>query len=638
VTEEAEGLESPPGSAAANPAAMALGLGAASRDKADAFLDEQRRMLHLQMEEMRADHPYKLSHHRLRRFSDWAKAAFEFSAGLLALALAAGLSYLVWNAANSNDLVIDAFAAPPGLAERGLTGPVIAAKLSDRIAAMQGETISARAPKSYANGLSEGLKLEIPETGVSLSELDRFLREKLGRDQHIGGEIVQTMGGIALTARVGSDGSATVTGAEPEMEALLQKLAEQIYRTTQPYRYGVWLQLHGRYDEAIAVLKPLATSGPIGERAWAYNGWAVNTIQRESERAGLALLRLGFALDPNLYLPIGNISASERRLGREEEGARDVGVAMALLKAHGRDYTTPDRIEGGQHNYLALSLRHQGAFSQALEEIRLSLAAARGANAYGALSLRAEALCGLHEPGAARAALGERLPLAAGGNQIPLSVPSLAIAVEEQDWPGVLIAEKEFRSVTAVMPGVAEDKSTMADPSIAIALAHLGRFAEAQARLKAMPADCYPCLIARAQVAALQGQKERADFWFARAVAAAPTAPFANTEWGEALLARGKPDEAIAHFTLANRIGPHFADPLEGWGEALMAKNQSHLALAKFAEAEKFAPNWGRLHLKWGEALAYAGKPAEARAQFARAAALDLTPSEKTELAKVAHG
>jgi Flp pilus assembly protein TadD len=78
--------------------------------------------------------------------------------------------------------------------------------------------------------------------------------------------------------------------------------------------------------------------------------------------------------------------------------------------------------------------------------------------------------------------------------------------------------------------------------------------------------------------------------------------------------------------------GPKFADPLEGWGEALMAKNQSHLALAKFAQANKYAPNWGRLHLKWGEALGYAGNAEEAKAEFARAAQLDLTPSEKSEL------
>ena len=59
--------------------------------------------------------------------------------------------------------------------------------------------------------------------------------------------------------------------------------------------------------------------------------------------------------------------------------------------------------------------------------------------------------------------------------------------------------------------------------------------------------------------------------------------------------------------------------------------------MAKFAEAEKYAPNRGRLHLKWGQALAYAGKRDEARAKFARAAALDLTPSEKSELARMLH-
>jgi tetratricopeptide (TPR) repeat protein len=117
-----------------------------------------------------------------------------------------------------------------------------------------------------------------------------------------------------------------------------------------------------------------------------------------------------------------------------------------------------------------------------------------------------------------------------------------------------------------------------------------------------------------------------------------PSIPFADAYWGQALLTRGQPDAAIEKFTRADKLGPKFADPLEGWGEALMAKNQSHLALAKFAEAEKYAPNWGRLHLKWGEALGYAGKSAEAKAQFARAAALDLTPSEKIELGQVNRG
>jgi tetratricopeptide (TPR) repeat protein len=104
------------------------------------------------------------------------------------------------------------------------------------------------------------------------------------------------------------------------------------------------------------------------------------------------------------------------------------------------------------------------------------------------------------------------------------------------------------------------------------------------------------------------------------------------------LLRKGDLEGAIAKFSIANRKGPHFADPLEMWGEALIAKNRSDFALAKFEEAGKYAPNWGRLHLKWGEALLWSGKRDEAKKKFARAAALDLTPSEKSELAKVSHG
>ena len=152
--------------------------------------------------------------------------------------------------------------------------------------------------------------------------------------------------------------------------------------------------------------------------------------------------------------------------------------------------------------------------------------------------------------------------------------------------------------------------------------------------IKSLPLDCYICVRVRATIADLADNSGQADFWFARAVHDAPSNPFAYQDWGRSLLRRGKPDDAMEKFKLANQKSPHFADALEGWGEALMAKNRSHLALAKFATAEKYAPNWGRLHLKWGEALEYAGMKDEAKSQFASAAQLDFTPSEKAELAR----
>jgi tetratricopeptide (TPR) repeat protein len=637
-----------PSAEAADPVAVSLALAGASRAKADAFLDDQHALIADQRAFLRDQRQHLHEQLKQIHLDVWEKrlgVLLRVATAFIGVAIAAAMAWLVWNAANSNALVIDAFAVPPDLAAKGLSGPVVAAKLSDKIVRMQAQTASNRPPRSYANSLADGLKLEIPETGVSLSELDNFLREQLGHDQHIRGELVQVEKGVALTARVGSDGSATVTGAEADMDALLQRLAEQIYRITQPYRYAYWVQAHGRVEEGVALLKALTVSGPDGERAWAFLGSGIDTYQYQSEYAGLALLRRGHALDPNNYLLANQIAGTEYRLGRVQDSFRDYRTGLSLVQTHGRDYT--ERSDITEHAERAVVLMYPGAFLDAVDQDRTAIAEGTGVGivtAYSAALVRlAEFLAALHEPGAARAALVQ-FPVVItnvinrGTTSNQVLHARLTVAVEAQDWQEALTVDRELSHLLAQYPGFAGSRGTYFDPLVALALVHTGQIATAEARLKPMPADCYPCLIARAQVAALQKQGARADFWFARAAVIGPSLPFAESEWGYSLLERSKLDDAIVQFKIANQKGPHFADPLEGWGEALMAKSQSHLALAKFAEAGKYAPNWGRLHLKWGEALVYAGRGDEARAQFARAAALNLTPSEKSELAAVSHG
>jgi tetratricopeptide (TPR) repeat protein len=649
VSEETEGVGSGPegNGAGIDLTAAALALAGASREEANAFLKDQRALIAKQC--ALADDQRQHLHEQLKQIhlDVWEKQLGVFlrvATAVVGVAFAAFVTFMVWDAAHSNDLVIDSFAVPPDLVARGLSGQVVAAKLSDRVATLQAQTTSPRPARSYANGLSEGLKLEIPETGVSLSELDRFLREKLGHDLHIGGEMMQTEKGVSLTARAGSTGSVTVTGAEFEIDSLVEKLAEKIYCITQPYRCSIWLLSHGRNDEGVAVLKTLATNGPDSERAWAYNGWGVNTTFFQGETEGLKLLRRAQTLDPDNFVVSANIAASEYRSGLMQDSQRDYGGTLALLLVHGKGYALPDRLESSEALYRAIELRNRGDLLEAAEQARHALKG--GGSIGGALpvpSLLAEILAALHEPRAAGVVLAEN-PLT-GPNIIPNPASLigalrvlLVIPLEAQDWPAVLavqdVASVVPAQVLAKYPKFANYGSLLLEPLRAEALAHMGQYAAAEGRLKQTPADCYPCLRARAQVAALQNQDAQADFWFTRAAVIGPSLPFAYAEWGAALLDRGKPDEAIEKFRLANQKGPHFADPLEGWGEALMAKNQSHLALAKFSEAEKYAPNWGRLHLKWGQALVYAGKKDDAKAQFIRAAMLDLTPSEKSELAR----
>ena len=85
---------------------------------------------------------------------------------------------------------------------------------------MQDITYSSRPPQSYENNWGDNLKVEIPETGISIGELQQFLKDWLGHDTHITGEVWRTQSGIAVTAREGTEAGATFTGPESDLDGL----------------------------------------------------------------------------------------------------------------------------------------------------------------------------------------------------------------------------------------------------------------------------------------------------------------------------------------------------------------------------------------------------------------------------------
>ena len=149
----------------------------------------------------------------------------------------------------------------------------------------------------------------------------------------------------------------------------------------------------------------------------------------------------------------------------------------------------------------------------------------------------------------------------------PSTLVQVGLHAALEDWTAIPPLEASLRQAIAQSSGVAHlvavDNYNSLRPQFAVALAHGGDFAGAQAMIGPTAADCIDCLLARAAVAELAGQRARADYWCSQAVTQAPSIPFGFVEWGRVLLVRGKPDDAIAKFTAANKIGPHFADPLE---------------------------------------------------------------------------
>ncbi|HEY3638413.1 MAG TPA: hypothetical protein VGK90_09705 [Rhizomicrobium sp.] len=618
-------------------AAEAIALAAASKARADAYLEEQTRLSRLQCDNLIEQNAFELSHLKWRRLNDQMSGVLYIVGVIVALAILAGLGSFVWNAAGSTALVVEAFSVPPDFAGQGLTGEVIASKVLDRLQAFQAQTQSNRAASSYANNWGNDIKVQIPNTGVSIGDVDRYLRQWLGHETHISGEIYRTAPrALAVTARAGGSTSPTYTGNDADLDRLIQQAAESVYRATQPYRYAVYLDQHDRAGEARIVYNQLIATGSPLERGWALIGLA-NDLQGKGDFAGaITDLRRAIAERPDLLLAYNNLSGYENNLGHDD-------ASLALLQQFFEHAKSGDESMGKRELDANLLFAREGLATD-LGDFREAVAVGRSAiDAPDSVVPRETQIVSIvlfcaqmHDAECARRTYAG-LPPTNNPQILVNRVGTLQIAeVSLRDWRGILaLRDREMNYLHAMGAAGNFFITRLERPTLAIAEAELGHFAAAEALLAGCPPDSDLCTRTRGQVRAAEGKWAAADYWFARAVHSASHVPFGYELWGEALLRKGDAARAIAVFAKANEIAPRFADPLEQWGEALMAQNRSDLALAKFAEAAQYAPNWGRLHLKWGEALAYTGDKAGAKRQLAVAESLGLAEEERVELTRV---
>jgi len=627
-------------------------LGAASRAKADAYLEEQTRLTRLQAQDLEREdkvrHWSLLVHHT----SDILKLSLELAAALIFVSVVVAICAAVWMASHDNSLVIDAFKVPPDMAAKGITGDVVASQLLDRLTKMQEDTDSSRAPDTYASDWSAGIKVYIPNTGISIGDAYRYLADWLGNQTHISGEIFHTANGIAITARAGGKAGATFQGSENGLSKLLQQAAESVYHQTQPFRYAIYVGWSDPppqgYIKQGKLLDDLARNGPESEKPWAYTVWSYTALNlNQNLPEALRRARMAVSYDPDLPLALSNLAVFEKIAGHDNQAIEDGQRTLVSLDGPGAKKVIPRAAAIFRPQFESFLAEEQGDWSTA----RTQYAAMRKLPDFEGLhgnSLYASAadLALLHDPRASRAMdpgsdadLENGTAKGFGWQLASLIWPGYTRAAMAGDWAG---ARRDLVDVlntrAAKLPFSRTFNVLTIWPWLALADAHVGRFADAWARIGKTPVDCYDCVRVRGMIDAAQHHWSGAAYWFAQAVHQAPDIPFAYSDWAQMLIAKGDLDSAVAKFALANQKGPHFADPLEMWGEALIAKNRADLALVKFEEADKYAPNWGRLHLKWGEALLWSGDKSGARKQFSIAAHLELTPAEKAQLAKVSRG
>ena len=620
-------------------AAIALGLAGASRRRADEYLAKQGRLTDLRIEFVEQQDRLELAHLRFRHWSDWAKFGLQVAGGLLAFFLLIAVAAAIWNASQADGLVVDAFSVPPDFAARGIGGEVVAQDVTNKLFAIRAlvDATSYSSAGDISRDRTSDMRVEIPETGISLGEAWRVLKSWLGNQHHISGSLRRRADGTLLLD-VTLDTGAAITASGKDLDTLEQNAAEQILCTADAASCVNYLVVINRWDEIEQHARAwLAAANSPEALAQSYGILgAVQGVARNNLEGGLGLLQLAVAYAPKQARPLITMEAIDAALGRSED---DVSNSRKILALDERDQ--PRRLQGrGFAQMWQLSKIEIARWTGDIAALR-RLDCVEPCSRQNQFATRAFAATLAHDLPAAEAAL-EQARLGDDYSDPFFRETEAALAVQKSDWRAVTAAAGEGLKAYGTISSL-WDRMNSRPVEIdlidlkAVAEGELGDPAAARATLAQTGGDCYPCLIARGDVEAVARNWDAARTWYARAAQQGPSLPFADFRWGAMLLAKGDLDGAITHFAEAHKRGPHFADPLEMWGETLILQNRSDLAAAKFAEAAQYAPNWGRLHLKWGEALHWLGRDAEARKQFAAAAKLDRTSAERQDFARWSH-
>jgi hypothetical protein len=567
--------------------------------KTEIFLDKQAQILETQNQHLKEEHAARLHFLQgqarevdLRRFGLRLRVGFQLFLVVVATVIGVGGAVLIHDAVTSHRVVVDLFEAPASLAETGLTGRFIAAAVHDQLVALQAATRIAAQKREISNAWANEIGIEIPEVGVSFSQLERALRDRFGHDQHISGDLVKISStGFALTVRgAGVLPKTTFSDEKGDLDALVTRAAEYVYGESQPGLYAHYLANDlARYDDTIAFAKSHLATASIDDQPLLLNYWA-NAVSASSpdgsgERRALPLYQEAVRINPEYWNGYDNVALSLAILG-DEERALQTGLQLTKV-AGGRPGKAPE-VAYETYDYLSYNLRASRAAQ--LSEIASTGGVSQAGYSEAGLSVALTDIQ-LHEVEAARL----RLTTSLWNPQNHLDAATVTHARAQ-------IAE-EVGDLTAAAASWDDYALMYADPSVAIGLPWSLCWAAPTYEKTAQPVkadaalaaplkvsgtskyvDCYRF---RGDVLDLRGDCAGAQQWYEKAVKLAPSIPSGYYSWGLALAEHGDLDGAAAKLNDANQHGPHWADPLKAWGDVLLKQGKTREALRKYDEALK---------------------------------------------------
>jgi tetratricopeptide (TPR) repeat protein len=567
------------------------------------FLKRQAYLLEIQAAHLKDEHSLRLAHLRhqlreenIRRFGLRLRVGVQVFIALIALAIGVGAAIMIHDAVTSRSVVIDPFDIAPNVAARVPSGKIVAAGLLDVLTQIQAATRSNAAHRSLSNAWTNDLAIEVPETGVSIGQLERMLKARFGHDQHIEGDVVQTeKGGLALTVRGTGILPKTFTDDARVLDKLLIRAGEYVYGQSQPGLFAAYLSNNDRNEEAIRFAQGTYTTADRSERPFLLNYWANALISEGGEKSNseaLLLYREAVHLKPDYWVGYNNVMFALFSAG-DEEGVVRVGEQMKNA-AGGRPGRAPE-YQYGNYDQTVWDLPAERASGIADMEESHSGVGTTGANSGTANLAVAANEAQMHDVSASTLRL-KTTPVD-DNNAADVAQAALVRALLAEEGADLKTAAREWDAYVAAY---AKPVVSANDPHYicfaALTYEKTGQSVKADAALDAVGnltfVDCYRF---KGDVLDLRGDWAGAQAWYAKAVKLGPSIPSGYYSWGLAFGKRGNLDDAVAMFKDAHQKGPHWADPLKAWGDVLVKQGHAQDALAKYDEALKYAPAWPAL-------------------------------------------
>jgi tetratricopeptide (TPR) repeat protein len=566
------------------------------------FLSEQTQLLKAQKEYLKDEHALRLAHLRnqvraenVRQFGMRIRIGLHVFIALIAMGIAVGAAIMIHDAVESRSVVIDPFDIAPNVAAQVPSGKIVAAGLLDVLTRIQAATRSRAKHRSLASAWTNDIAIDVPETGISIGQLERVMKARFGRDQHIDGDLAQSeSGGLALTVRGTGILPKTFTDDARHLDKLLMQAGEYAYGQSQPGLFAAYLANNDRNDEAIRFSQTAYTRAESSERPYVLNYWANAIAGKGAEgamREALPLYREALRQKPDYWTAYNNIMYALNGLG-DEEGL--VRVSEQLVRAAGGRPGQAPEHEYQNYDRTVWDLPAERA--EAIADVESHSGIGTTGSAGGAENLQiAQYEVQMHDVEAATLRLNITPVDAKYAPDVAQATFVRALIAEERSDPQAAAREWDAYAAAYANPSVrTNDPHTIcyAAPSYE----KTGQSAKAEAALNAVGTlTLVDCDRFRGDILDLQGDWPSAQAWYAKAVKLAPSIPSGYYSWGVALARHGNLEGAAEKFRGANQKGPHWADPLKAWGDVLMEEGQAKNAIEKYDEALKYAPNWAAL-------------------------------------------